>query len=290
MGEGDDAPAGEEARDVLAEIVRRHLVEGREERVRRPFRREQQLAHVAHRPPVRPALVEVPEEPPVLLPLRLEPRRGDGRRAQGRHDPREHLALLVAPARDTDRDPPVVPEEKVRMPGERGGVRELGERVLHDSGVERAQHCVARGVVRDRRPHREPEVRAGLAEVDVRAVPQLEPGALHDAHRMARRGPGLRVCARLRNLRLPPQLRLRPRPRLHRHRLPCLHRHRSARACPARTGSARGARRRRPAPRAATVPPSRAVSGSAGTEPRRTVRRSRSRRRSPSPSRAPDPA
>ena len=80
------------------------------------------------------------------------------------------------------------------MPGERGGVRELGEGVLHEPGVERAQHRVARGVVGYGRAHRELEVRAGLAELDVRAVPQLEPGPLHDAHRRGRSGHGHLVC------------------------------------------------------------------------------------------------
>ena len=120
VGEGDDAPPCEDVRDVFAQLARRDLVERREQRAGGPFRREQQLADFAHRAPVRRALVQVSEQSRIFLPLRLESRRGDGRRAQGRHDPREHLALLVAPAREADRDPAVVPVEEVRVPGDRG--------------------------------------------------------------------------------------------------------------------------------------------------------------------------
>ena len=193
--ECDDVPPREEPGDEVAKVLRPHLVERREHRIGRPFRREQQLAHRAHRPPVRGTLVQVPQEPRILFLLRLESRRGDGRSAEGRHDAREHVALLVAPAREPHGDPAMMPVEEVRVPGEGGRVRELGEGILDDPRMQRAEHRVPRRVVGDGRAQREPEVRPGLTELDIGAVPQIESGTLDDADRMGGSGAGVRIRA-----------------------------------------------------------------------------------------------
>ena len=140
---------------------------------------------------MRSALAGVPELPGVLRLLRLEPRQGEWRRAQGRDDALQQQGLLVAPAGEAGGDPAPVPVQRVGLPGESGGIRELVEGVVRHAGQQRAEHRVPWGVVGDRGEHREVDVRARLPEFGVGVVPQIEAGPLHDA-----RGPLLR-CRRV---------------------------------------------------------------------------------------------
>ena len=183
MGESDDLTALEELRDVLEQILELHRFERHEQDIVGPARIEQQLAHVAHRTAERGALVDVSKLAGILRLLRLEPLRREQRRAQGRYDAREQRALLVAPAGEADGDPAAVPVQRIGLPGERGGVCELVERIVRHAGEQRAQHRVPGGIVGDRRAHREVEIRARLSELDVGVMPQIEAGPAHDAGR-----------------------------------------------------------------------------------------------------------